>query len=266
MADVRHRGDHRHSGTRVRDSDRVDACTLLDAAHAEGELTESEHTERTVAAMRAVTFGDLDALVGDLQIPRNLANVPLVRTDRRIPSRRWQLAAATVAAAALLGALGGCVARVAEPNPPLPDPTTGPGLASFLTAYRERFGDAMVDEVSLYPGYVLVDRPGGEPGRGEDIRYDSDGFDVETTSRGRDVASFDLGALDIDRVAGLIAGAPRTVRIPDGAITHILVRREIASADAEPVLTVHVSDGGRSGFVDLALSGEPIAVHPPTAN
>lgn len=266
MADFRRtdfrRTDFRHSGTRVRDSDRVDACTLLDTARDEGELTEVEHAERTVAAMKARTFGDLDGLIEDLQIPGNLANVPLVRTDRRNPSRRWQLAVAAVTVAAAVGALGGCVTRTVAPDPPLPDPTTASGLASFLAAYRDHFGDTMVDDVSFYPGYVLVDRPSGDPNRADDIRYDSGGFEVDSTSRSRDTRPFDMGALDIGKIAPLIAGAPQTVRVPSGAITHILIRRESAGNLNDPVLTISVDDGSRRGDMEITLSGEPISVSP----
>ncbi|QVI22366.1 DUF1707 domain-containing protein [Nocardia tengchongensis] len=128
--------DARSHGLRARDTDRVDACTLLDSAHVAGELTDGEHADRTAKALAAKTFGELDAVLEDLQIPANLVNSPVVRPRRRGPSTRWKVAAAIVLAAALLGAFAGCVSRVAAPKPDLPDPTTGQGLASFVEAYK----------------------------------------------------------------------------------------------------------------------------------
>ncbi|WP_228781520.1 hypothetical protein [Nocardia abscessus] len=54
----------------------------MDRARADGQLSEEEHdalTElaaRTATAVRAESFGELDALIGDLQIPEELVNAP----------------------------------------------------------------------------------------------------------------------------------------------------------------------------------------------
>jgi hypothetical protein len=53
--------------TRAKDSDRQDACKILDTALNDGELSDEEHRERVSAATNAVTPGDLQALVDDLQ-------------------------------------------------------------------------------------------------------------------------------------------------------------------------------------------------------
>ncbi|MFC9996418.1 DUF1707 domain-containing protein [Nocardia sp. NPDC127526] len=261
--------NRRHAKLRVRDADRVDACALLDAARAEGELTEAEHTQRTAKAMRAQTFGDLDRLIHDLQIPRNLADAPVVRVDRRKPSLRWQAAGVVVVVAALLGALGGCVARTTASNPPLPDPTTGPGIASFLAAYRDRYGDLMVDEVSLYPEYVLAERATSDPERAEDIYYNASGFRIDSTSRDDSTTPLDLATLDVAKLARLIAGAPQTLGVPGGEITHVLIDRTPGANLTDPNSTVtaatvaiYAKDGPRSGHMTLTLAGEPLSVYP----
>ncbi|WP_433716770.1 DUF397 domain-containing protein [Nocardia sp. CA-084685] len=69
----------------------------------DGQLTEDEHAARTAKAMSAKSFGELDAVVGDLQIPDNLVDAPVVRVDRRRP-RRWLAPVAVIGAAAVLGA------------------------------------------------------------------------------------------------------------------------------------------------------------------
>ncbi|SUA74084.1 Domain of uncharacterised function (DUF1707) [Nocardia otitidiscaviarum] len=263
MSDTR-----RHSGLRVRDSDRVEACALLDAAHAEGELTDAEYAQRSAAAMRARTFGDLDTLIGDLQIPRNLADAPVVRVQRRKPARRWQAAAATVVVAGLLGAMGGCASRTTAPDPPLLEPTTGVGLASFLATYRDRYGDLTADEMSLYPQYALVERA-VDADRTVRLRYDEQGFSSTDTARDDDAAAFDLADLDVRGFAAVMAGAPETLRVPGGAISHIVIRRPPGANPADPgakvnppVVFVYAKDGSRGGYLELTLAGEVLAVHP----
>jgi hypothetical protein len=53
--------------TRAKDSDRQDACKILDNARNVGELSTEEHRERISTATNAVTPGDLQALVAELQ-------------------------------------------------------------------------------------------------------------------------------------------------------------------------------------------------------
>ncbi|APA95178.1 DUF1707 SHOCT-like domain-containing protein [Nocardia seriolae] len=249
-------------GLRARDSDRVDACALLDAARESGELTADEHAGRTAKAMAAKTFGELDAVLSDLQIPRNLFNAPVVRPSRRGPSTRWRVAAAIMVAAALLGAFAGCVSRTAAPKPELPDPTTGPGLASFVAAYQDHFGDTEADQVLLYPEYVLIERR-RDPASSRDayIRYDGAFHDNSDTPRSPGTDIFDLAALDIPKLAALFAGAPRSAGVPDGRISHIEIAR---GGDGSPVVTVHVDDGSRSGHFVVTAKGEPMEIVPPS--
>lgn len=54
------------TATRAKDSDRQDACRILDDALRDGELSMEEHRERVSAATKAVTLGDLQRLVADL--------------------------------------------------------------------------------------------------------------------------------------------------------------------------------------------------------
>src|SRR6185312_12500534 len=55
-------------GTRAKDSDRTDACQVLDHAPSEGQLSMEEHRQRVSAATNATTLGDLQSLVTDLQM------------------------------------------------------------------------------------------------------------------------------------------------------------------------------------------------------
>ena len=56
------------TATRAKDSDRQETCTVLDNALTDGELSAEEHRERVSTATNAVTLGDLQALVTDLQV------------------------------------------------------------------------------------------------------------------------------------------------------------------------------------------------------
>ncbi|MVU80151.1 DUF1707 domain-containing protein [Nocardia sp. ET3-3] len=253
--------DARNQELRARDTDRVDACSMLDAARESGELTSDEHAERTAKAMAAKTFGEIDAILSDLQIPRNLVNSPVVRANRRGPSTRMRVAAAIVVAAALLGAFAGCVSRTTAPEPPLPDPTTGAGLASFVEAYKEHFGDTRVDQVLLYPSYVVIERR-EDPTSGSDtsIHYDGSFRAGGDAARPKGPDTFDLSTLDIPTLAGLFAGAPRTLGMPNGRIAHVEISH---GADGNPEVSIHVEDGTKSGYLTVTAKGEPRSINPP---
>ncbi|WP_405134323.1 DUF1707 domain-containing protein [Nocardia sp. NBC_01388] len=252
--------ENRNQGMRARDSDRVDACALLDNARAQGELTEAEHAQRMAAAMRARTFGDLDSLIADLQIPRNLVGTPLLQPQRRNLALRWKIAAGALTVALLAGALGGCLARVTVSKPVMPDATTGAGLASFIAAYRNHYGDTIADEVTLFPAYVVVDRRVGQTDRADRIRYDG-GFDsMSDSTRMSGTDSIDLAAIDLPKLAGLIAGAPQTLSMPGRAVTHIGIEHKTGE---DPQISIYIVNGSKTGYLQVSPQGEPIAVYPP---
>ena len=85
------------SGTRATDTDRTNTCQVLDSALAEGQLSMEEHRQRVSAATNAVTLGQLQSLVSDLQIHRAAAQLP-----KMSPARVWGLALAAVAVVVLL--------------------------------------------------------------------------------------------------------------------------------------------------------------------
>lgn len=254
----------RHGGLRARDSDRVDACALLDNARATGELTEVEHARRTALAMTARTFADLDALIGDLQIPRNLANAPLIRTERRNRAQRWIMAGAAVTVAALIGAFFGWVTETDTERAGGPNLTTGQGIGGYLAVYQDEYGAAPVDEVSFYPEHVRVVRPvAGDGKTAEDLYYRDSRFKVSTTSpRSSGKESFPLTGIDLPKIAAILAGAPQTLNIPDGKISHISLGRASGSADTDPVFTVYVGDGGNNGNLTVSITGEPREISP----
>ncbi|WP_433600196.1 DUF1707 SHOCT-like domain-containing protein [Nocardia sp. CA-135953] len=261
----------RYGDIRARDTDRADVCGLLDAALADGQLTEDEHTARTAKAMSAKSFGELDAIVGDLQIPDNLVDAPVVRVDRRRP-RRWLAPVAIISAAAVLGAAVGGIASCAGgsvgPSEHVPTLTTGAGLAYFLAAYRAEFGDTKADEVTLYPEYVLFKRPvSGNPSETASYYYNGSIREPDIRDgRSPDTKTFDLAAVDVRAIAGLLAGAPQTIKVPDGSVSYFkLSSATNGPVDLGPAVEIYAkSRAGASGFMTVTFTGEPLRVASPT--
>ncbi|GAB4589678.1 hypothetical protein Ntsu_75100 [Nocardia sp. IFM 10818] len=70
-------------------------------------------------------------------------------------------------------------------------------------------------------------------------------------------------------LARLIAGAPQTLGVPGGEITHVLIDRapganlaDPNSKVTEPTVAIDAKDGRRSGHLTLTLAGEPLSVYP----
>ncbi|MEV5648279.1 DUF1707 domain-containing protein [Nocardia sp. NPDC052254] len=250
------------SGLRVRDTDRVDACALLDAARDDGQLTEAEHGTRTAAAMRARTFADLETVIGDLQIPANLVDSPVVRPARRRRARRWVLAAVPVVVAGLIGMLCGWTSSADGPaaGKKLPDMTTAAGIESFLGAYREHFGDLLADEITLHPDSASVHRPGdGDRSKSERFSYRGKFDHWVTTTREPELEPIDLGKIDIPKLAALVAGAPRTVGAPQAPVTHLAIERSTRGYDKVAAVTIYTA-GPHVGYLTVGLDGEPLHI------
>ncbi|MBF6213541.1 DUF1707 domain-containing protein [Nocardia puris] len=252
---------------RARDSDRADVCGLLDAALADGQLTAAEHAARTETAMRATSFGQLDPLIADLQIPGDLVNAPVVRGR----GTRWWIPASLLLVVALFGMLVGCVARetgdaVGAPGEPsIPDLTTGAGVAFFLDSHRAEFGDAVADSLSLYPEYASFRRGTGNTYR--DFRFDGEFGDPESRpGRKPSTPTLDFGATDVDALAPLLAGAARTLGVANGRITHLsFALPETSRGRTEPTVRVYVTnDDQASGSLTITLAGEVVEISPPT--
>ncbi|WP_063820444.1 MULTISPECIES: DUF1707 SHOCT-like domain-containing protein [Nocardia] len=251
-----------NSALRVRDSDRVDACALLDAARDDGQLSDGDHQRRTAAAMSARTFADVEKVIGDLQIPANLVDAPVVRPARRRRSRRWMVAGGAVAAAALIGMFCGWVSSdngpLADRTPP--DMTTAAGIEVFLSDYRQHYGDLLADDVTLMPEHASIERPRpGDPSTTERASYKGE-FDTWTTSsRDPKLAPIDLGTIDVPKLAALLAGAPRTVGSPQTKVSHLIIGRDSSAPDHPPTVTIF-TEGARSGHLVVAPSGEPLVI------
>ncbi|GGK53689.1 DUF1707 domain-containing protein [Nocardia camponoti] len=241
---------------RARDSDRADACGVIDAALADEQLTAAEHAARTARAMRAETFADLDREIGDLQLPHDFAATPLARGTQ---APRWRKPVAFIAACALAVGLGFVSAKVVDwvAKPDYPDLTTADGLSYFLDRYRAEFGETTADDVTLYPRYASFSRAGS-----------SYTFRGDFASSGRDTRkfahSFDLAKVDLATYARVYRGAPTSLYAPGATVAYALIRLDPSSKkdpDAEISLYVKDSDVSR-GYVKVSFAGAPIGVYP----
>jgi hypothetical protein len=267
--------------TRARDLDRSTLCAVLDTAYADGQLDQAEHEARTTAAMAATTLGELRTLADDLQIENAL---PPLRTPRPAgePSRGRRILTGLVASLVFLGAgfgigyASGSSSASPSASPSAPAGTgddvapvvvaqqglhTRAGFAALVAAIRARFGSTMVAEATIYPDYAVITMPApGAPGRAQTFLYRG-GFG-EASNAGTRTASdplVDLGAVQVDPVLGLVAGAGETLAVPDPTSRYLIVGQD----DGSPYVSVYASNEfSESGYVRAGLDGTVMAVHP----
>ncbi|AYF77574.1 hypothetical protein D7D52_31405 [Nocardia yunnanensis] len=114
----------------------------------------------------------------------------------------------------------------------------------------------------LFPTHVVVQRrPNPTAQRDAYIRYDGVFHDYNDVARSPGVDRFDLAALDLPRIAALLAGAPQSAGVPGGKIGHIEIAR---GTDGAPVVSVYVAEGSTSGWFRVTAKGEPMAIYPPS--
>ncbi|QXC42894.1 DUF1707 SHOCT-like domain-containing protein [Rhodococcus qingshengii] len=258
--------------TRARDVDRSDTCAVLDTALSDGQITVDEHANRTAAAMTATTLGQLDLLVRDLQ-KATLRNA--VAKVRRI-DKIWYLAAASTIFAGLIGYL----TLSADPSPPPPPPAaaepveplapivsstlntvTASGIGEFITRYSAKYGTTLIDSANFYDGHASVTRAAAvSPNLEEDIDFRG-GFtpSESSTSRAASTTTFDLASVDIDKLAGYLAGASANLNVPDAKVSHI----SMSSSGQDPRISIYVDNElGASGSMELTPDGRPIRLSP----
>lgn len=269
------------ASTRARDSDRAATCLLLDAGLADGQLSAADHQTMTELAGEARTLGDLAELTGDLQRPVNAAAV--AQPPRSYRGRGFGFgvlaACAAVFAAGFIAVdrppaipagapvvLHGVVEPVVVPTPDL---FTAEGISVFLDLYRAKFGDVVVDELTMYGKYASFKRAvPGQANRQVDYTYRG-GFrsDRDPTTRKKDLPVFDLGAVDVAAIGRLLASAPTTLKVDQGTISHIMFEPdEIAAARGLPVapmVRIYVTNkASESGFLEVTPAGVVTRTYP----
>jgi Domain of unknown function (DUF1707) len=272
--------------TRASDSDRDDTCQVLDAALSDGQLSAEEHRERVSAATKAITLGQLQSLVSDLQISKTPA--PLPKTVSPAGNRGTWIAAAVVLVVLVVG--GGLVwglhqdspsssrpsASKAGPTPStasaggpsvIPTNTTSPlppaqlltlsGVTGVLAQVRTQFGDSLGYQLNIYQDKAVLLRPDtANPHTVIEWIYRNGSW----TNRGASTAVFsdsavgDVSKFDVQAVVGVLHEAPQTLQLY-GAVTSFLSIESVK--DGSLYLNIHVSDqdSRRSGAIAVAADG-----------
>jgi hypothetical protein len=270
--------------TRATDSDRNNICQVLDSALSDGQLSMEEHRDRISAATKATTLGDLQALLADLQIHRAPATIPARAPRTRRRAIRFAVAAAVTVACAAIG--WAVLAGNGSPSPPVKSPgsasvapapavsapttavqpaaslLTLPGISKTLAAMRSTFGDTLGYELSIYPGYAVLDRPDTANAH-EVVEWLYGGSEWTKMGPGIAIPSAvvgDLGAFDVQAVVGVVHDAPQTLKLYDASQTYLIVESE---KDGSLRLSVHASDTGRGGSIVVGADGSIKDIVPP---
>jgi hypothetical protein len=267
--------------TRARDLDRSALCAVLDTAYADGQLGAAEHGARTTAAMAATTLGELRALADDLQVENAL---PPLRTPRPAgaPSRGRRITTGLVVSLVLLGAgVGIGYASGSSSAPPSASPAgaggaadgdvapvvvaqqglhTRAGFTALVAAVRARFGTTAVAEAVIYPDYAVITMPAPDaPTHAQTFLYRG-GFEDPSNAGTRKASDplVDLGAVQVDPVLGLVAGAGETLAVPNPTSRYLIVGQD----DGSPVVSVYASNEfSESGFLQARPDGTVTVVH-----
>lgn len=267
--------------TRAKDTDRQDTCTVLDAALADGELSAEEHRERISAATKAVTLGDLHALVNDLQANSG-RQLPALDSRPKVPRvSGWAAPAAAFVVSVLLGVgIGwGLYGNTRSPLDFTTDPGAKPdgvsavvltpptqlhsvgGLTGLLEQMRTRFGDTIGYRLVIYPTYAALDRPDPADDR-RVLAYTYRGGWGDPSSSAKSSSDgpvpVDLGKFDVTKTVGIMRGAPQTLRMKpsDVKTTYLIV--EPATDPTTPgalSLSMYVSSAYGGGYVSFTGDG-----------
>ncbi|MEQ6324022.1 DUF1707 domain-containing protein [Mycobacterium canetti] len=264
--------------TRAKDGDRQDACRILDDALRDGELSMEEHRERVSAATKAVTLGDLQRLVADLQVESAPAQMPALKS--RAKRTELGLLAAAFVASVLLGVgIGwGVYGNTRSPLDFTSDPGAKPdgiapvvltpprqlhslgGLTGLLEQTRKRFGDTMGYRLVIYPEYASLDRVDPADDR-RVLAYTYRGGWGDATSSAKsiaDVSVVDLSKFDAKTAVGIMRGAPETLGLKPSDVKSMYLIVEPAKDPTTPAalsLSLYVSSDYGGGYLVFAGDG-----------
>lgn len=222
--------------TRARDTDRDAAIEVVNAAYADGQLTDAERDQRSLRLREAVTFADLDAQLVDLQRPGESGwHAPVRRIALAGDGSRkgvvWGvvgLVAVLLVALWLPGFLAGddgvLTETGADEEVAITSPRTAKGYVELTEAVREKFDTTMVIEVSLSEDSALV-KVLLEEGKRRYAWWTYDGewdeWTVGTLSDLDEVLLLDMTDLDPDVIAPSIDAAVARVDEPDNVAAYV---------------------------------------------
>jgi hypothetical protein len=267
--------------TRAKDSDRQDTCKILDNALNDGELSMEEHRQRVSPATNAVTLGDLQALVDDLQTESTALRVPAIMSRAKSPRfGTWGVLAVAVVVSVLLGVdIGwGLYGNTSSPLDFTTDPGAKPdgvgpvvltpptqlhsvgGLTGLMGQTRKRFGDTMGFRLVVYPTYAVLDRPDPSDDR-RVLAYDYRGGWGDPTSSAKSGAdgpvAVDLGKFDIAAAVGVMRGAADSLHMKQSDVkTTYLVVEPAADPTTSGALSLSVYVSSDYGGGSIVFAGD----------
>ena len=275
-------GGRAAASTRATDINRQDACKILDNALNDGELSMEEHRERVSAATKAVTLGDLQALVTDLQADSTALHPPAAKGPPVSPKfAGWGVVAIAFAVSVLLGVgIGwGLYGNTPSPLDFTTDPGAKPdgvgpvvltpptqlhsvgGLTGLLEQTRKRFGDTMGYRLVIYPTYAVLDRADPSDDR-RVLAYTYRGGWGDPTSSAKSSADgsvpVDLSKFDVTATVGIMRGAPQTLHMKPSDIKTTYLNIEPATDPTTPgalSLSLYVSSDYGGGYIVFAGDG-----------
>lgn len=275
------------TSTRAKDVDRQEACRILDNALNDGEISSEEHRERVSAATKAVTLGELQQVLADLQSEHAATQPSAVKAPVKRNGLGLTIAAFVVTVLLGVGIGWGLYGNTTSPLDFTSDPgakadgvaavvLTPPkqlqslgGLTGLLEQTRKRFGDTMGYRLVVYPEYASLDRPDPKDDRRVlNYTYRGGWGDPNTSAKSSvDSAIVDLSKFDVKTAVGIMRGAPETVGIkqPDVKSTYLIV--EPATDPTTPgavTLTIYVSSDYGSGYIEFAGDGTVKQVNYPS--
>ncbi len=273
---------------RAKDADRDRFVELIEAAYVDGQLGTEDRELRITRALSAETLDELESLTRDLQLPAGYV-APPPPAARTVPPRR--LVAMIVASGAVVALLGVGVASVvlvagtetdsatssevaqateahtavqSEPaaeEPPAPFEMTAGQVRRFLRAYEKKFGTLDAWEVGFHADRVGVQVPASRV-RKRFERWSWDGSwrqDSEASAVIGQQKFVSLGPLDVNRMFDNITRAKRTLDVPHGKLTHVLVN----DWGAGPSVNIYIANSfDESGYLKTTLSGDVIGRYP----
>lgn len=141
-----------------------------------------------------------------------------------------------------------------------PSPLTLEGLERMFSTALQASGSEVATRMTAHPehgGMEWVDPEHPSRSWMSTFRGGWDAPHDRPTSREE---SFRIADLDAAMIAPIIAGAPETLRVPDGAPSHIIIE---ADAAGMPQYSVYASnDVHQSGYLTVNHVGEPVRMYP----
>ena len=279
---------------RARDADRERAVGTIEAAYADRQIGDADRDLRISRTQTAETLDELDALTRDLRVratsPRQVARRPVASRPvarRPVASRpvaRPNRLGALVVGLVAVGVLGavpfvflasgssdlssstsvdGSLEAPAVSEVAVPFEMTPAQVRGFVRSVRRELGSTQVYGVTFYPSRVVVDVPVTRSGRPRTSSWRFDGAWHEAgavTAVPATTRVLDLRVLDVRRLFDNIATARKVLRVPEGELTHVVVRHREGEG---PRANIYVgSSFGESGYLATSVAGQEIRRYP----